>query len=441
MSSTRIVYASFDRFPSPKGAATHIEAFVAALGRAFGDVDLVTIPSEAAERRGDFTSALPTVMSAPTPSDGHFADAASPQQVENEIARPVWSAAGVEHHPILSPGANFFDRVLSFRSQFMHWWRRRFFETGVVVPIVHFRSIFEGYPIARQKDRFCRRLVFEVNGLPSIELKYRYPRVADDEELLEKIRRQEQTCLDAADLILTVSQVNAEHLQRRGVAADRICVIPNGVDVNQFSYQPPALAKTVDIAADRPLQILYSGTMTPWQGVTVAIETLALFRRDLPARLTLVGHALARQKKSLLNRAWELGVHDHVNLLEPVSKPELAKLHHEADAVIAPLIRNDRNLVQGCCPLKVLEAMSSGSPVIASDMPVVRELTTDNQESLLVRPGSAKSLKDGLFRLLDEEGLAERLSAAARRRAEREFTWARAQTSLVHAYGQLDDSK
>ena len=48
---TKIVYCSFDRFPSPKGAATHIDAFVTALGQYFGQVDLVTLPSGHKKRK------------------------------------------------------------------------------------------------------------------------------------------------------------------------------------------------------------------------------------------------------------------------------------------------------------------------------------------------------------------------------------------------------
>jgi len=424
-SRTRIVYASFDRFPSPKGAATHIDAFVTALGRRFGNVDLLTIPSEAAELAG---RASPIAQPATAMGGGE------PWQ---ESPVPAWMADGVVHHPIPAPGQNLFERVLSFRSQAWNWWRRRFGDSHTEVPLVHFRSIFEGYPIARHKERFCSKLVFEVNGLPSIELKYHYPLVADDVELLQKLHRQEQVCLDAADLVLTVSRVNAEHLLQRGVAEDRICVIPNGVDVSVFTYRSPDLFPVDRLANDRPMRMLYSGTMSAWQGVSLAIEALALFRRDLPATLTLVGPARPRQRRDLLNRAWELGVYDSVRLLDPVSKPELATLHGEADVIVAPLTRNDRNIVQGCCPLKVLEAMASGTPLIASDLPVVRELATDEVEALLVRPGSAKAIKDGMLRLRSEEGLAGRVSLAARARVERDFTWDRAQAALVEAYEGL----
>lgn len=81
--------------------------------------------------------------------------------------------------------------------------------------------------------------------------------------------------------------------------------------------------------------------------------------------------------------------------------------------------------------------MASGTPLIASDLPVVRELVTNNVEGILVRPNSAKAIKDGMLRLRSESGLANRLGLAARQRAERQFSWSRAQDELVSAYESM----
>jgi glycosyltransferase involved in cell wall biosynthesis len=180
--------------------------------------------------------------------------------------------------------------------------------------------------------------------------------------------------------------------------------------------------------------MLYGGTFAAWQGVEHAIEALALYRRDHPARMTAVGPAPSRRLRELRELAHGLGVLPHLELLEPVSRVELARLHHAADVVLAPLTRNDRNCEQGCCPIKVLEAMASGTPLVASDLEVVRELATDGVEALLVRPGSGKAIKDGMLRLREDPDLAPRLGRAARARVEREFTWRRAQAELVAAY-------
>lgn len=426
-SSPRIVYLSFDRFPSPKGAATHIDAFVTALGEAFGNVELLTIPSEDDERQESSSDDLSA------PSVG-------------------WARAGVIHHKVPAPGPDLFQRVLSFRVQAWDWFQQnvacsdvcantsRHFETKMSRetdprPIVHFRSIFEGYPLARHKDRFCQKLIYEVNGLPSIELKYHYPAVAEDQELLGKLAAQEKACLQSADLVLTVSDVNANHLVSRGVPEERIRVIPNGVDLKTFFYRAPA--ERLGSAEEPPLKMLYSGTMSSWQGVSIAIDALASYCRDLPATLTLVGHSRARQKRELVDYAYKMGVHDRVNWVDPVCKPELAAMHHAADVVLAPLLRNDRNLIQGCCPLKVLEAMASGTPLIASDLPVVRELATDHEHALLVRPGSGKAIKDAILALNRDPTLKLRLSRAARKRVEEHFGWRLAQQRLVDSYQTL----
>jgi glycosyltransferase involved in cell wall biosynthesis len=98
------------------------------------------------------------------------------------------------------------------------------------------------------------------------------------------------------------------------------------------------------------------------------------------------------------------------------------------------LISNDRNLVQGCCPLKLLEAMASGTPVIASDLPVVRCIATGGREAMLVRPGSAKAIKEGLVYLRDNPCFARQLSLNARSRVENHFTWTLAGQKLRQAY-------
>ncbi|MFN0051234.1 MAG: glycosyltransferase family 4 protein [Planctomycetales bacterium] len=402
MSSCSVVYATFDRFPAPKGASTHIRAFASVLGRSCPPVELVTVAG-------------------PAPSGRSPAEETVSEGDAEETLLP-----GVTHTELPALGGTLVERVLNFRTHLSAWWQGRH------PRVVHVRSIFEGYPIARQKRAWCDRLVFEVNGLPSIELKYHYPQVADDRELMQKLLAQEQCCLEQADLVLTVSEVNAAYLRHRGVEPHRLRVIPNGVDTDCFHYVPPRPCQ------DREMELLYSGTLSSWQGVQTAIEALALYRRDAPARLTIVGSGRPGQARRLRELAWQLGVDSFVELVEGVSQSELARRHHAADAILAPLLPNDRNLVQGCCPLKVLEAMASGTPLVASDLPVVRALARPEVDALLVRPGSAKAIKDALHRIRAEPAQAAWRSTNARQRVVTEFTWSLAQQRLIDAYRDLE---
>ncbi len=391
-----IVSVSFDRFPAAKGAATHISAFASALGEQFERVHLLT--------------------------------------VEPLLDAPQWSAKGVIHQPLRVDGGTLFERVISFQTRMWHWWRHRFGALGTRPRFAHFRSIFEGFPIARDKAQFCDRIIYEVNALPSIELKYHYPNVADDRELLAKLREQERVCLEAADRIIVVSEVTRRHLLSRGVDDSKIELIRNGVDLGLFAYHEARDWSSSPPSAEYPIRLLYSGTMSGWQGVAHAIDALALLNRDVPVKLTLVGPARPRQRKFLTELAWRLGVSDHLHWQDAVDQPQLAALHAAHDVVLSPLTRCDRNCDQGCCPLKVLEALSCGTPLVASDLEVVRELCRNDEHALLVKPNSGKSIKDAVLRLVASPGLAQTLSLAGRRHVEQHFDWRRSQAALCDLY-------
>jgi glycosyltransferase involved in cell wall biosynthesis len=378
-SQSRLAYISFDRVPAPKGAATHIAAFTRALARAFGSIELVTVSSEAS-------------------GDSH---------VER------WP--GVFHTGLPGLGVSLIDRVMSFRCALDHWLAGRKFD------IVQFRSIFEGIPLLRLRPR--PRLIFEVNGLPSVELKYRYPRVADDRELMAKLLAQEQACLNASDCIVTPSQVTKRYLSdSRGVDGGKVHVIPNGVDPQLFHPSDSASQCT-----DIPL--LYFGTLTSWQGVDVAVR--AVHQIGAAARLRILGAAGARQTEPIAALATKLGIGARVEILPPVEQLELVAAMHRSFVVLAPLAVNDRNLKQGCCPLKILEGMAAGVPVIAGDLPVVRELGEHGRHFLLVKPHSVDQMAQAILQLHGDPNLRRRISTEARAHILCNYTWERSGAALA----------
>lgn len=384
----KLAYLCFDVVPAPKGAAIHIAAFTQALAQWRGPVQFVSV--------------------SPTP----------------EIGPTVERWPGVIHTSLPVYGKTLIDRVITFRQQLKQWL------VGQQFDVIHVRSMYEGFPIAQQKSKYCQTLILEVNGLPSIELKYRYPRVADDRELMHKLMAQEEICLEQADRVITVSQVTRDYLIQRGVSPTKIQVIANGVNLELFPYQFPQLDP-------ESLRLLYFGTLSAWQGVDLAIEALGLYDRDFPATLTIVGPAKSKQVRSLTKLATKLGVDKYLHILEPLSQPDLCQQMHVADVILAPLKPNDRNCIQGCCPLKVLEGMASGTPVITSDLPVVQELGISDTHFLAVRPGSAKAIKDGLLRFRADPELGLRLSRAARSQIENHYTWHHATQNLIACYQQL----
>jgi glycosyltransferase involved in cell wall biosynthesis len=380
----RFAYISFDQVPAPKGASTHIEAFVRGLAAEFSGVDLVTVSSSSGP-------------------EGPF---------------ERWP--GVMHWELPALGVSLIDRVLYFRGFLTRWLEARRYD------VIHVRSIFEGIPVARRKNGAA--LVFEVNGLPSIELKYRYPGAEDDRELMRKIEAQERECVGAADRILTPSAVTRNFLvASRGAIAQKISVIPNGADTELF--RPPGSGHPGD-----QWKLLYFGTLSAWQGVDLGIRAVA---KVDGTTLTILGTGSRSRFRGLEGLARKLGVGDRVALRSAVSQAELAEELSRCDAVLAPLPWNDRNSIQGCCPLKVLEGMASGQPVITSDLEVVRELAVDEQHLLLTRPGSVDSMAGAIRRLRGDPVLAAKLGSNGRRLVEERYTWSHAVESLTAVYREL----
>ena len=379
-----IAYISFDQVPAPKGASTHIEAFVRGLAAEFGAIDLVTVSA-----------------------------AIHP-------AGPLERWPGVVHWEFPALGASLIDRVLYFGGFVARWLKARDFR------VIQFRSIFEGMPVLKHRNGAA--LVFEVNGLPSIELKYRYPGCEDDRELMRKIEAQERACVTAADRVIVPSAVTRDFLVKaRGGMPKKITVIPNGADTGLF--------RPIGTPRAGPIwRLLYFGTLSSWQGVDLAIRALAQVEA---ASLRVLGMGSRARLHALGGLATKLGIADRVALCPPVSQAELAEELAASNAVLSPLLWNDRNVVQGCCPLKILEGMAAGRPVISSDLEVVRELGAHEEHFLLSKPGSVDAIAQSVVRLRGDPALAAKLSANARRSVVERYTWAHAVASLTAVYREL----
>ena len=104
---------------------------------------------------------------------------------------------------------------------------------------------------------------------------------------------------------------------------------------------------------------------------------------------------------------------------------------------VAPLSYNDRNVTQGCCPIKVIEYMACGRPVVASNLPVVRELARDHADALLFSPDDPADLARCILAILNDPELARRLGESAARRARDRFSWRQAQKKLIRAYERM----
>ena len=397
----RVLYSAFDVVPSPKGASTHIRYFARGLVEAGFRVQLITAHDEALAEHDSWEGA--SVWRVPRAGESNFLERAT-----------AFGRAAVAHAEQAGPG--------SYR-------------------IAHFRSLWCGLPLTAAKKRLGYRTLFEVNGLPSVELKYHYPKVRGS-SLLDKLREQEVATLLLADHVICPSAVTAAFLGSLGVPEERITVIRNGVDLELFAPGEPSVARASTAASPEALEepvLLYVGTLADWQGLEVAVRALPLICAVQPIRLRLVGRGRARQKRNLLKLAQRLGVADRLSIDEGVPHEQIPALMRKATIGLVPLVYNDRNVTQGCCPLKLIETMASELPIVAANLPVVRELAREGEEVLLFEPGDFSELAHRVNLLLAHPQHGRTIARAAATRARKRYGWAEAQSALVQVYRALLD--
>ena len=383
----KILYTASDIIPSPKGASTHILHNIRGLVNRNYGVHLIT-PNDG-------------LLPAEDVIEGAQVTRITQDLSQNFLARATHFGRSVLSHLSLNPNYD----------------------------VVHYRNVWDGLHIAQNKKSLGYKTLFEVNGLPSIELKYHYPGL--DSDLVAKIKEQEIATLHLSDAIICPSNVTRDYIASLGLNRKLVTVIPNGVSASDFSPSPlPARDGRVPM-------MLYIGTLADWQGLEIVIKSLPKILERQAVRLHIVGRGRSRQRKILSKQIRKLGVEGSVTVQSAIPHHEIPSLIAESDFCVAPLGLNDRNVTQGACPIKILEYMAAGRPLLASNMPIVRELVREDVDALLFSPNDPDDLTRQVLTLLNDFELSKRLADSASARALAKFTWSESQKKLGKVYERL----
>lgn len=370
------LYIAFDVFPRAKGSSSHIASMVRGLERAFGSVRLLCLG----------TPEMPGYQ-----REGNIEIFRFRERRRDLLARATRFARFVGQHT-------------------------RALRGGLKLAV--FRDPWGGYPLLRSEPG-CPA-VFEVNALPSWELAYSRPGLAADAALQAKLRDMERLCLRRAARVLCVSSVTRRALVAEGVEAGRVDVIPNVAHDEFFAGAslpcPIGELEEGDWCG-------YIGGLQPWQGVETLIDAFALAAPDVPrARLLILHGDTPRMVRSIERRIVRSRMGERILLHRPLPVEGVAAALARLRFTAVPLADTPRNTVQGCCPIKLVESLAAGTPVVASDLAVCREWVSAEREGLLVTPGDARAWALALRRMF-RDPLPGGAESAARRRAEAEFSW------------------
>ena len=230
----------------------------------------------------------------------------------------------------------------------------------------------------------------------------------------------EKHTLTQADAVFTVSAPLREHVLGLGAAADRVRVLPNGVDPELFRPAPRDEALRARLGLDGGPVLGFLGGLRPWHGVEVLPELLARLTRKYPgAQLLFAGDGQLRGE--LERRLGELGLSQRAVFTGALPHEEVPAVVRLFDVALAPYPALDHAFYFS--PLKVFEYMACGCAVAASDCGQISEVIRDGENSLLVPPGDLDALTCACERLLGDAGLRAQLGQAAAELIRREYTW------------------
>ena len=207
-----------------------------------------------------------------------------------------------------------------------------------------------------------------------------------------------------------------------GVRADRVRVIPPGVDLERFTPDRDGARRRLGVPPERPL-LVSARRLVPRMGLDVLVRAMS----RLPEGVHLVVAGDGPEGEPLRQAAVALGVHDRVHLLGRIDDAELVDWYRAADVAVLPSLS-----LEGF-GLVALEALACGTPVVASRVGGLPEVVGPLDPGLVVEPGDPEALAARLAAVL--AGAAP--SRERCRQYAEGFTWRRAARAHVDLYEEL----
>lgn len=281
--------------------------------------------------------------------------------------------------------------------------------------------------------------IYEIRGqLSDTWASKRGPEAVKSERYVS-FKREELAVAKEADAVITIGREMRNTLVRGDVPQSSISLSPNAVG-EQFLVQPrPATEVRSELGLEtKPVHIGTVSSLVAYEGLETLIRAFALLRdRGKNARLLIVGdgEAIIRLKRT----ATELGLNCREIFIGRVSRSDAVKYHQALDVFVVP--RDDLLVTRAVTPLKPVEAMAMGRPVVASDLPALREIVSDGVNGKLVPPDNPEALADALEDLVDDESERLKMGRAGREMVLKTRTWERSVQASLKLYQKLSAQK
>ncbi|MEV4217192.1 glycosyltransferase [Nonomuraea sp. NPDC049725] len=283
------------------------------------------------------------------------------------------------------------------------------------------------------RERTGTPFVYEVRGFLEETWASRDPvRIGSQRHVLQ--REREAFLMNEADAVVTLAETMAAEIVERGVPRERIHLAPNAVDDALLTahYDGASFRREMGIG-DKEIVVGSVSSIVAYEGFATLLRAAALLRDEgAPVRVLLVGDGTERA--NLLELVEELDLTTAI-LPGRVGPDEALQAQDAIDIFVCP--REDLRVTRLVTPLKPVEAMALGKPVVLSDLPALSELVGSDGAGMLVAPGDPEALAKALAGLAQDPAKRAEMGEAGRAEVAAKRTWSRVAETYQALYRSL----
>lgn len=277
--------------------------------------------------------------------------------------------------------------------------------------------------------------IYEVRGQLADTWLSTRPAGSETSERYQLFEERESYVARHADHVFTLGETMKQNLIRSGVDESKISLLPNGIG-DEFLEEPIDRAEARRHLGLDP-EAFYAGTVSslvPYEGLSTVLRAVARLADEFEIlRLLIVGDGIDRE--NLIKLAQELGIESRCEFPGRVPREQAHLYHASLNTFVVP--RVDSSVTRSVTPLKPVEALASRVPVLASDLPALRELIIEGENGHLVQPENVEDWATNLRMMILEPLRAQNMGKSGREFVLSSRTWVQNARSIIAVYERV----
>ena len=282
--------------------------------------------------------------------------------------------------------------------------------------------------ISKDKEKL-RKLIF-VRDASTLRHLYKFrkilknPIIFEIHQLPNFRNKKDVEIIKSCKLLITISDYQKSVLEKNGINSKKIFCLRSAYDDRLFSNTSTNdfdLHSYLKIPKDSKI-VLYSGSLAAWKQIDLILKSEKYFDENI--FLVLLGGT-----KSQISNLKKITTNTRIKFIERVPLYKVPSFLHQADILLHSMSQDSTNLTS-FSPLKLIEYLAIGKPIVTPDLPWIREIINDGKNGLLYDPQSPVDLSKKINELVKEESLRNKIISEAVQ-APKNFTYSNRAKKLI----------